>query len=106
MQKHLRDQIREASTNHVAHEAKSSAPALTTTVTDMCRMLGVGTSTGWTLISGPNAEIESISIGRRRLPVIASIVAYVERKRNEPHRRVASPPVGRGRRPREAVAAN
>src|SRR5215475_8767659 len=71
---------------------------LTTTHAGMCRILGIGNSTGWELLSGPAPEIESITIGRRRLPIIASINQFVERRRQEPHRRLADPPPGQGRR--------
>ena len=87
---------------------------LAVSIPAMCEMLDIGLSTGWDLVSAPDPDedsngkpaIETITIGRRRLALVASIHEYVDRKRSKPHRRVASPPVGRGRRPRrEAVIA-
>jgi hypothetical protein len=78
-------------------ETGGAAP-FTTTVSEMCRMLSIGTSTGWALIGGEEPEIESITIGRRRLPVIASIQDYVARRRSAPRHKVARPPPGEGRK--------
>ena len=77
----------------------------------MCEMLGVGLSTGWSLVTKPDPDhpdpdhpdrpaIESIAIGRRRLPLVESIHAYVERKRSKRFGKVANPPLGKGRKPR------
>jgi hypothetical protein len=63
-------------------------------------MLGVGASTGWALVSGPEPEVETITIGRRRLAIVESIERLIKRKRAEPHRKIASPPPGEGRRHR------
>jgi hypothetical protein len=86
------------------HETSTTAP-LTTTVNRMCEMLGVGSSTGWALVGGEHPEIASISIGRRRLPIVASIREYVARKAAEPHRRLANPPAGEGRKHHRANRA-
>jgi hypothetical protein len=40
-------------------------------------MLGVGNTTAWELLK--RGEIESVSIGRKRLVVVASAKAYVAR---------------------------
>jgi hypothetical protein len=83
----------------MSNEVHDAGP-LTTTVGEMAGMLGIGASTAWTLISGDAPEIESITIGRRRLPVIASIKDYVERRRAAPRHKIANPPPGKGRKPR------
>ena len=71
---------------------------MTTTHQGMCQMLGVGDSTGWELLRGLAPVIKSITIGRRRLPLIASIHEYVAQKAAETYRKIANPPPGEGRR--------
>ena len=48
---------------------------------DMCRMLGIGTTKGYELIN--SGEVESYLDGSARMVVVASLEAYVERKRAE-----------------------
>ncbi len=58
-----------------------SVPALTSIV-GAGRLLSVGRTKVYELIDG--GELEVVNIGRRRLVVVASIHAYVERLREEP----------------------
>jgi hypothetical protein len=51
---------------------------ITATVNDFSRMSGLGVSTVWKLIA--EQELETISVGKRRLVVIASYRRLVERK--------------------------
>jgi hypothetical protein len=82
---------------------------LSVDVPEMCRMIGVGLSTGWNLLNQPDPDaphpedplrpaVESITIGRRRLALVASVHAYVERKRSGRFHKVANPPAGAGRK--------
>jgi hypothetical protein len=89
-------------------------------VPTMCRMIGVGLSTGWNLLNQPDPDaphhddplrpaVESITIGRRRLALVASVHAYVKRKRSGRFHKVANPPAGEGRkrhRANQAVSPN
>lgn len=84
--------------NAASPEAGITPMPLATTHRGMCQMLSVGDSTGWDLLRGPNPAIKSITIGRRRLPLIASIHEYVERKAAETYAKIADPPPGEGRR--------
>jgi len=79
-------------------EAGFTLAPLTTTHRGMCQMLVVADSTGWELLRGPDPVIKSITIGRRRLPLIASIHEYVAQKAAQPYRKIADPPPGEGRR--------
>ena len=75
----------------------------------MGEILGVGLSTSWNLVTQPDPDrtdpgdlrppIQSITIGRRRIALLDSIVAFVERKRSDQFRKVATPPPGKGRKP-------
>ena len=96
MTKAVRAQVEAA--NAVSPEAGITLAPLTTTHRGMCQMLGVGDSTGWELLRGPDPAIKSITIGRRRLPLIASIHDYVAQKAAEPYGKIADPPPGEGRR--------
>ena len=82
----------------------------------MCRMIGIGLSTGWNLLNQPDPDalhpedplrpaIESIAVGRRRLALVASIAGYIERKRSGRFHKVTSPPRGQGRKHHRANQA-
>jgi len=88
-------------------DTPQSVRKLTVPVPTMCDMIGVGLSSGWNLVSKPDLDdpegdpgkpaIETVNIGRRRLALVSSIEAYIERKRKH-YRKVANPPPGEGRR--------
>jgi hypothetical protein len=78
-------------------------------VPTMCQMIGIGLSTGWNLLNQPDPDaphpedplrpaVESITIGRRRLALVASVHFYIERKRRGRFHKVANPPAGAGRK--------
>jgi hypothetical protein len=50
---------------------------LLTSFNNYCKILDIGPTKGWELIK--LGEIEAVRIGRKRLPVMASIKMYVER---------------------------
>lgn len=73
-------------------------------VPEAAHMAGIGVSTMWDLIR--QGRLETVSLSRRRLVVVESLHRLVDERREAPKAPLASPPVGRGRRPREAVTAN
>jgi len=73
-------------------------------VPEAAHMAGVGVSTMWDLIR--QGRVETVSLSRRRLIVVESLHRLVEERREAAKEPLASPPVGRGRRPREALTAN
>jgi hypothetical protein len=84
-------------------------PVLTVTHQGVMRMLSVGASTAWKLLSEPDPDfpdpddptrpaIESISIGRRRLVLVESVYSYLERRRAAGHQRLTDRPPGQGRK--------
>ena len=73
-------------------------------VPESAHVAGVGVSTMWELIR--QGRVETVSLCRRRLVVVESLHRLVNERREAPKAPLASPPVGRGRRPREAVTAN
>jgi hypothetical protein len=73
---------------------------ITAPVNEFSRLSGLGISTIWNMVR--SGELDSITIGRRRLVVIDSYRKLVERQQAEAHRKVANPPLGRGRQPRRS----
>jgi hypothetical protein len=68
------------------------------------RLLGVGVSTAWAMIR--EGKVETVTLNRRRLVVVETLHRLVEERRAAPNAPLASPPIGRGRRPRPEVSPN
>jgi hypothetical protein len=75
---------------------------ITAPVNEFAQLSGLGVSTVWAMVK--DKRLETIAIGRRRLIVIDSYRQLIEKQRAEPeaHRKVANPPIGRGRRPKQS----
>lgn len=70
---------------------------ITAPVNEFARLSGLGVSTVWGMVR--SGALESIAIGRRRLVVIASYHALIERQRANPISAAESMPKGRRGRP-------
>jgi hypothetical protein len=67
-------------------------------VDEGARVIGVGISTLWAMIRAE--QVETVTLNRRRLVVVASLRRLVEERRAAPKEPLASPPLGRGRQPK------
>jgi excisionase family DNA binding protein len=76
---------------------------ITSTIAEFNRLTGVGNTKTYQLLN--DDEIESITVGRRRLIVLASWHAYVERHRGKPSTAPVVAPPPRPARRRAAAAA-
>jgi hypothetical protein len=75
-----------------------SHEAITVSVEDAARMIGVGISTMWAMVRA--GRVEAISLARRRLITVASLHRLVEERKAVSDEPIKTPPVGRGRQPR------
>jgi hypothetical protein len=79
--------------------------AITVSVEDAARMIGVGISTMWAMVRA--GQVETISLARRRLVTVDSLHKLVEGRRGASGEPIRTPPAGRGRRPKsEQPSAN
>lgn len=70
---------------------------ITTPVGEFCRISGIGRTRVYELIAA--GELDSITLGKRRLIVLDSFRRLIERQRVAPTHAAASPPL-RGTKPR------
>ena len=67
---------------HVQHAVLSSPFApLTVPVKRAAELVGLGKSTVWKLIA--SGELETVSIGKKRLVIFASLESLIERRRGK-----------------------
>jgi len=72
---------------------------LTAPVNEFARLSGLGISTVWAMVK--NCELESITVGRRRLIVIESYRKLIEERLADPMPANTSIPKGRPRQKRQ-----
>jgi hypothetical protein len=76
----------------------STTTELLIPVSEAARRLGIGISTCWELVRA--GTVETVTLSRRRLVVVESLIRLVEERRAAPDEPIRTPPVGRGRPPK------
>ena len=65
-----------------------SLDQLLCTMEELQRILGCGKTTAFSIVG--SGAIESVQIGRKRMPVVESVRAYVERLREQAKEQIAA----------------